>query len=191
MEQLRQWAKNPLWDNEKSKGRYIYPLKIARHTARLAGQRITKAHIPETVFMLGPFVCGNSPESHIGPFLHCIDFHVPDGTPVRATKDGKIIELVERHEKWGETEDFRDHLNFISIWHDNNEFSQYCHLQKGSASARGIKIGDRVRKGQIIATTGKTGWTDCEHLHFGIFRTVKNESPFSFKSLRPRWSLFA
>ena len=189
MDEIRKWASSPVWDNERSKGRYLYPLKIDWRTATQEGLRLTARHPSGTVFRIGPYLCGNSPDSHVGPFRHCIDFHVPDGTPVRAAKEGKVIELIGHHERWGETEEFRDYLNFISIWHDNGEFTQYCHLQKASAAASGIELGGRVKRGQIIARTGKTGWTDCDHLHFGVFRAASNASPFKFKSLRPRWSL--
>ena len=68
----------------------------------------------------------------------------------------------------------------MTIEHPNGEFSQYCHLAKEAAARLGISPGTPVRKGQEIATVGKTGWTERDHLHVVVFRPDNN--PFGFKS---------
>ncbi|MDD3774177.1 MAG: M23 family metallopeptidase [Patescibacteria group bacterium] len=61
-------------------------------------------------------------------------------------------------------------------------------LAKNSVSRNGLKIGDKVKKGQVIARTGKTGWTDRDHLHFIVFR-LDNQigNNHGFKSLKPKF----
>ena len=66
--------------------------------------------------------------------------------------------------------------NFIYIKHAGGIESFYCHLRDKSIS---VKVGDKVKKGQVIAVMGKTGniissRTDIPeeyrgtHLHFGV-----------------------
>ena len=86
----------------------------------------------------------------------------------------------------GDDPEFRDQLNYLTIRHENGEFSQYCHLAKGSVSAMGLRKGSIVQQGQQIATVGKTGWTDRDHLHFVVFRADSNK--FGFKSLKVRFT---
>jgi murein DD-endopeptidase MepM/ murein hydrolase activator NlpD len=55
--------------------------------------------------------------------------------------------------------------NYIIIDLGNNRFAFYGHLQPGSIR---VKVGDRVRRGQVLATLGNTGNSDAPHLHFHI-----------------------
>lgn len=98
------------------------------------------------------------------------------------------MELQEEHNEWGDGEEYRDKLNYLTIQHANGEFSQYCHLAQYSVRERGLRSGSNVRKLQAIATVGKTGWTDRDHLHFIVFRhDVDSKNPFGFKSLQVRF----
>jgi murein DD-endopeptidase MepM/ murein hydrolase activator NlpD len=123
------------------------------------------------------------------PFLNVVDFLIPDGTPVLAAQEGKIVELVEHNTEWGDGDKYRDTLNFMTLVHQSGELTQYCHLAKGAVSALGLQVGSGVKQGQRIATVGKTGWTDRDHLHFLAFRYDKRnpDNPFGFKSLVPRF----
>jgi hypothetical protein len=55
--------------------------------------------------------------------------------------------------------------NYIIIDLGNNRFAFYGHLQPGSIR---VKVGDRVRRGQVLAALGNTGNSDAPHLHFHI-----------------------
>jgi hypothetical protein len=55
--------------------------------------------------------------------------------------------------------------NYIIIDLGTNRFAFYGHLQPGSIL---VKVGDRVRRGQVLATIGNTGNSDAPHLHFHI-----------------------
>jgi hypothetical protein len=55
--------------------------------------------------------------------------------------------------------------NYIIIDLGNNRFAFYGHLQPGSIR---VKVGDRVRRGQVLAKLGNTGNSDAPHLHFHI-----------------------
>ncbi|MGH4121788.1 MAG: M23 family metallopeptidase [Clostridium sp.] len=55
--------------------------------------------------------------------------------------------------------------NVVSIQHDRGEYSQVDHLQYHSIN---LKVGERVKQGQIIGLVGDTGLSNCPHLHFEL-----------------------
>jgi murein DD-endopeptidase MepM/ murein hydrolase activator NlpD len=67
--------------------------------------------------------------------------------------------------------------NFIVIKHNERFTSRYCHLKHGSIK---VKTSDSVKKGQIIATIGKTGLSSAAHLHFEIFDNGVRVDPYPF-----------
>jgi len=187
MEDLKKWKDSPLWDDEASNNDYAYPLALQANVALIEGKRLAVGIPDEEVYRRGPFVCAKSPSSHIGPFKWATDFLVPDGTPVYSAREGVTIEIHQDSETWGDGPKFQDKLNYMTIEHDNGEYTQYCHLAKRSVWDSGLSLGACIRRGRQIAVVGKTGWTDRDHLHFIVFRIAQNESPFGFKSLQPRF----
>ncbi len=185
MDDLIRYANNAGWDNEASKNKYIYPIDIDLETARTEGARLAIGNPPEETYVRGPYVCATSPQSHLGPFKHAIDFLVPDDTPVVASCAGVVIEIQEHSNTWADGFEYRDFLNYMTIQHANGEFTQYCHLAQHSVTKHNIRVGSVVARGQKIAIVGKTGWTDRDHLHFIVFRVGVKIGPFTFKSLVP------
>ena len=55
--------------------------------------------------------------------------------------------------------------NHIVLRIGEHAYAFYAHLLKGSLL---VKVGDRVRKGQVIARLGNTGNANASHLHFHI-----------------------
>ncbi len=190
MDELQKHANHLTWQiSESTRLSYGFPVSIKHKAAIVAGKDLSKGIPKEQLRKVGPFLTAASPESHIGPFLHAIDFLVPDGVQVLATHQGRIIEVVQDSDEWGDGPEFRDKLNYLTIQHTSLdgsvEFSQYCHLAKDSVRACGLKIGSTVNAGQVIAIVGKTGWTDRDHLHFIVFRNDGScgDNPFGFRSL--------
>ena len=178
---LQESAFDPYWDDEASRFVYPFPLPL-NDRFLLEGKDIAKGNPIGETYIIKPFVLATSPESHIGPFKHARDFLVPRETSVLAVADGIIIEVWESCDQWGNSSEFRDYLNYLTLQHDNGEFSQYCHLAKRSVSKLGLHVGDRIRKGDYIGVTGMSGWMDRPHLHFIVFRNDSNQ--FGFKSLK-------
>ena len=185
MDELRDSAALSIWDEEGTASFYALPLPSTAPQVQNLWHDIPE----DQLYFVSSFKCAKSPQSHIGPFRWAIDFLVPDGTPVLAACDGVVTEVKDDSNQWGDSPEFQNHLNFITIRHLNGEFTQYCHLAAGSARVNGLENGVRVSKGQRIATVSKSGWTDRDHLHFIVFRSdSRKENPFGFKSLRIRFT---
>ena len=88
------------------------------------------------------------------------------GDTVCASADGFVVGVIEGYTKGGKTKKWRDYANYITIFHpEMNLYTQYVHLaHEGSF----VDVGDRVTAGQAIGLSGKTGYTDIEHLHFNV-----------------------
>jgi hypothetical protein len=73
----------------------------------------------------------------------------------------------------------------IDIGHGHYAF--YAHLQAGSMT---VKVGDRVKTGQVLAKLGNTGNSDAPHLHFHIMDSPSplgsNGLPFQFTAFTAR-----
>ena len=83
------------------------------------------------------------------------DFAAPEGTPIMASGDGKII-----RSRW-----CGGGGNCIKIRHNSTYSTVYAHLK---SFARGIREGARVKQGQIIGYVGSTGMSTGPHLHYEV-----------------------
>ena len=83
------------------------------------------------------------------------DFAAPEGTPIMASGDGKIIRA-----RW-----CGGGGNCIKIRHNSTYSTVYAHLKN---FGRGIKEGKRVEQGQIIGYVGSTGMSTGPHLHYEV-----------------------
>lgn len=87
-----------------------------------------------------------------------IDIAVPIGTPVKSIADGIVIAARCNMRGYG-TGVFIDH----GIINEKNVVSEYGHLNSFY-----VKVGDTVKKGQVIAKSGNTGISTGPHLHLTI-----------------------
>ncbi len=79
------------------------------------------------------------------------DFHADMGTPVKAANDGKVV-LVKNRFYAGGT---------VVIDHGEGIYTCYFHLSEFK-----VKKGERVKRGELIALSGKSGRVTGPHLHF-------------------------
>ncbi len=84
-----------------------------------------------------------------------IDFAVPQGTPVMAAGGG-TISYAGRASGFG---------NLLVIAHANGYSTAYAHLSRFGA---GMRLGTRVRQGEVVAYSGMTGLATGPHLHYEI-----------------------
>jgi hypothetical protein len=96
------------------------------------------------------------------------------GRKVLAVADSTVVRVVDQFEDQipGKlpTSMMLDEVNGNHIVLDlgNGQFAFYAHLQPGSVKARGVKVGDRVCRGQILGLVGNSGNTSAPHLHFHL-----------------------
>jgi murein DD-endopeptidase MepM/ murein hydrolase activator NlpD len=129
-------------------------------------------------------VISRSPDSHVNEHCQALDFLVPEGTPVLAAAAGTVVEIVHWHNEGGPSREFTHTLNYVTLRHRNDEFTQYAHLAPRAFPY--VALNGVVQRGQLLGHVGMTGWTDRPHLHFLVFRNI--QLPPGFKSLVPRFA---
>ncbi|SIS63073.1 Murein DD-endopeptidase MepM and murein hydrolase activator NlpD, contain LysM domain [Chryseobacterium ureilyticum] len=117
-----------------------------------------------------PFKAGKSfniDQGYNGSFSHqnenSLDITMPVGTEVVAARDGIVTDFVSTNSKGCPTRACIDKANYITILHPDGTFAQYYHLKQDGVK---VNIGDQVKKGEVIALSGNTGWSKGPHLHF-------------------------
>lgn len=85
-------------------------------------------------------------------FHNGVDLAAPTGTEIYAPKSGTISKMY-RNSKGG--------IQLI-VNHSGNLVTGYAHLSKYAD----IKVGDKVKQGDVIAYVGNTGQSTGAHLHF-------------------------
>jgi murein DD-endopeptidase MepM/ murein hydrolase activator NlpD len=93
-----------------------------------------------------------------------VDFGAPIGTPILAAGDG----VIARASVMG------GYGNVVDINHDATWSTRYGHL---SRFAPGLRAGDRVTQGQVIAYSGNTGRSTGPHLHYEVRRMGQAINP--------------
>jgi murein DD-endopeptidase MepM/ murein hydrolase activator NlpD len=95
-----------------------------------------------------------------------LDFNMKKGTKITAARDGIIARVKEDGTKGGLNKKYRSQGNNIVIQHTDGSRAGYWHLQHNGAL---VNVGDTVKKGQLIALSGKTGYAFVPHLHFLVW----------------------
>jgi murein DD-endopeptidase MepM/ murein hydrolase activator NlpD len=83
-----------------------------------------------------------------------IDIGVPSGTPVKAAAAGTVIVAGDDGSGYG---------NYVVIDHGNGLATVYGHN-----TSVAVGVGSRVAQGQVIASSGCTGYCFGPHLHFEV-----------------------
>lgn len=121
-----------------------------------------------------PFAKGKSFllfQGYNGNFSHqnenAVDFTMPVGTEVCAAREGTVVQLVQGNSISCPKQECQQYNNYITIMHSDGTFGQYTHIQTNSSK---LKVGDVVKKGDVIALSGNVGWSSGPHLHFVVFQ---------------------
>jgi murein DD-endopeptidase MepM/ murein hydrolase activator NlpD len=95
-----------------------------------------------------------------------IDIPGKKGTPIVAAAEGKVVYADNRLSGYG---------NMIIIKHKSGYKTIYAHN-----SSNHVDVGDKVQKGQVIASMGRTGRATGTHLHFEIRKNNRNINPYPY-----------
>lgn len=117
----------------------------------------------ETKFKIssGAFACCTH---NLPGFEYAWDFDVPYATPVISVEDGSVIQVWEPNRGGGCDRRLNDSAHNIKIAAKDGTVAQYVHVQSK------VRIGDIVKKGQVIAVTANNGFHCVPQLHFNIFQ---------------------
>ena len=97
-----------------------------------------------------------------------VDFSAPTGTPVFSSGDGVVIKVERNRSR-------RGYGNQIEVDHGFNYITKYAHL-----SAFDVKVGDKVKRGQVIGKVGSTGASTAPHLHYEVIYKGKKIDPVDY-----------
>ncbi|WP_420380014.1 M23 family metallopeptidase [Gilvibacter sp.] len=99
-------------------------------------------------------------------FHYGMDFTAPRGTPVYASGDGVVTRADATAAGYG---------RHIRIEHGYGYESLYAHLYKYN-----VRVGQRVKRGDLIGFVGSTGRSEAPHLHYEIFKDGDKINPIHF-----------
>ncbi len=99
----------------------------------------------------------------IAKFHAGMDFTAPTGTEVYATGDG-VVSLVKSNR--------RELGNHVIIDHGFGYQTIYAHL-----NAFNVRVGQKVKRGDVIGFVGSTGLSTAPHLHYEIKLNDRNIDP--------------
>ena len=142
----------------KDNGLYIFKTKNGYEHFDSAGKSIKKSLMKTPINgarLSSNFGVRKHPILGYNKFHKGTDFAAPEGTPIMASGDGKIIRA-----RW-----CGGGGNCIKIRHNSTYSTVYAHLKN---FGRGIKEGKRVKQGQIIGYVGSTGMSTGPHLHYEV-----------------------
>ncbi len=101
-----------------------------------------------------------------------IDIPAPAGTPIVAAASGVVVYSGN---------DLGGYGNLTVLAHKHGFFTVYAHAQKNFT-----RRGEKIRRGQMIATMGKTGRSTGVHLHFEIRYNSEALNPGQFAAFQRR-----
>ena len=109
-----------------------------------------------------------------------VDIGYNPGTPLPATTDVKVTDVVPESESGG-------YGNAVIMQDTNSKYHIYAHLKPNSTK---VKVGDNVKAGTIIAEAGYSGHCsppgeDGTHLHYGIYESSNPGCAGSSGSIDP------
>lgn len=121
--------------------------------------------------------------SHKNNSLYAVDFDMKEGVKVYASREGLVVSTKSDSQKGGNNKKFLGKANKIIIKHPDNTYAVYNHLKYNSLY---VKTGDYVKRGDLLAQSGSTGYNNGAHLHLIVYKTINHESresiPIKFKT---------
>lgn len=96
-------------------------------------------------------------------FHRGIDLAARRGTPIMVTADGRVKKVRRSTGGFG---------NVVSVDHGNGFETYYAHCDRLL-----VRQGQKVARGEVIATVGNTGHSTGAHLHYEVIKDGKSYNP--------------
>ena len=120
-----------------------------------------------------PFPKGNSfkiYQGYNGTFSHqnenALDFEMPEDTDVTAARDGIIVFMEQNNTTGCPKPECAKYNNVVIVMHPDGSFASYAHIKYNSVK---FAIGNSVKKGDVLASSGNVGFSSGPHLHFVFY----------------------
>ena len=95
-----------------------------------------------------------------------MDFTAPRGTPIYATGNGKVIQADRKMSGYG---------NLVKIDHGYSYVTFYAHMSKINC-----KVGQKVKRGDVIGYVGNTGLSSGPHCHYEVRKNGNPINPINY-----------
>jgi murein DD-endopeptidase MepM/ murein hydrolase activator NlpD len=95
-----------------------------------------------------------------------IDISVPEGTPIKAAENGVVIYAGNGLKQLGNT---------VLVRHDDGRVTVYGH-----AGSIGVTRGQKVTRGQTLASSGMSGDAKRPQVHFEVRKDATPVNPITF-----------
>ena len=112
-----------------------------------------------------PYGKRNNPFSAERTFHSGVDISATPGTPIRATADG-----VVSYSGWTQSSGY-----VVLIEHGCGFSTAYAHNRSNA-----VKVGQRVKRGEIVGYVGSTGKSTGPHVHYEVWEKGKRINPNKF-----------
>ncbi len=114
----------------------------------------------------GPYGMRFHPILHYWRMHKGVDLTARRGTPIHAAGDGIVVESQHAGNGFG---------NVVKIDHGFGYLTVYAHCHELK-----VEVGQKVKRGEVIATVGSTGLSTSDHLHYEVHVNGNDVNPVNF-----------
>ena len=132
-------------------------------------------------FRLSQAFLGEATHAGDAQSAYAVDIPMPVGTAIHAARSGVVMDVAGDFFEGGMSEEMLERANYVCVLHDDGTMAIYAHLELETVQ---YPIGKRVKRGQVLAYSGDTGFSSGPHLHFAIQKNFGMELrsiPFEFE----------
>ncbi|MCL6558040.1 MAG: M23 family metallopeptidase [Firmicutes bacterium] len=163
----------PSRENSATRTEFMLPFRGQWYVANGGTDRKTSHswHVWPQRYAYDFVMVDESGKTHSGSGSELRDYYCY-GQEVLAPADGEVVSMAGNHPEsraYGDgrvecrAKDIRG--NYITLKHNEKEFSTIAHLMPGSVT---VALGQKVVRGQAIAKCGNSGNTSEPHIHFQL-----------------------
>ena len=118
-----------------------------------------------SMFLMSGFGMRFHPIHKVNKMHAGLDFAAPQGTPIQATGDGRVVNAENGH----------GYGNHVVINHGYGYETVYGHMSKVD-----VRVGQVVKKGEVIGRVGSTGTSTAPHCHYEVHLKGRPVNPLQY-----------
>ena len=146
-------------------------LKVAKNKEKMLAsipsiKPISKKYLSKSIHAMSGYGYRIHPIHKVRRMHTGIDFGARTGTPIIATGDAKVKKILKKRTGYG---------HHIILDHGYGYQTLYAHMSKIE-----VKVGQKVKKGEVIGKVGNTGTSTAPHLHYEVINKNKKVNPIHY-----------